>query len=333
MTIDQLETDLKARRFKPVYLLHGDESFYMDQAEELFESYVLQEHEKSFNLTIAYGKDSDARQIRDAASRFPMMSEYQLIIVREAQDMKDLPELANYAAQPVPSTILVLVHKHKKIDQRSKLAKQLVEKAVVFESKKIYDDQLPEFISGRLKQFGLKVDQEAANLMAEHLGNDLSKINNEIEKIRLNLPKGSTVDQSAVEKYVGISKEYNIFELQKALSNKQVKKAFTITQNFIENSRSQPLVLIIGQLFAYFSKVYMVHGLQGQSDESMAKSLGLGNKFFLREYKTAAQNYPKAKIETIFEMLRNYDLKSKGVGSDRFADPTILKEIIFKILS
>src|SRR5690606_7856790 len=160
-------------------------------------------------------KDADARQIRDSASRFPMMSEFQLIIVREAQDMKDLVELANYAAQPVPSTVLVLVHKHKKIDQRSKLAKQLVEKAVVFESKKIYDDQLPDFISGRLKQFGLKTDQEASTLMAEHLGNDLSKINNEIEKIRLNLPKGSLVDTAAVEKFVGISKEYNIFELQK----------------------------------------------------------------------------------------------------------------------
>lgn len=337
MTFPQLKASFKKKDFAPVYLFHGAETYYIDQLEAELEKYGLQEHERAFNQTIVYGKDADHLAIVDAARRFPMMAERQLVIVREAQDMRGINELANYADKPSPTTILVLCHKHKKLSGNTKLAKTIKAKGVIFEAKPLYDNQVPDWISSYLREKKHSIEPAAANLLGEYLGTSLSKIANELDKLLINLPAATTVTVKIVEDQVGISKDYNVFELQKALGQKDAVKVARIINYFSANPKAGPLPVVMASLYNYFSKLFMLSELRSRSasEQEILKALKLRSNFFLREYNASLRNYPRAKIAQVISILREYDLKSKGVGSLTAAreDGALLKELSFKIMN
>jgi len=331
LSFKEISDQIKQRNFQPVYLLHGEEPYYIDTLAQLFEASVLQEHEKSFNQTILYGADVEGRQVRDMATRYPMMAPYQLIIIKEAQGLQKIEELEPYVSNPVTTTILVLCHKYKKLDLRKKLGQTIKKSGIEFESKKIYDDKLPGWIIEQLKNDHVKIKPEAASLIADHLGNDLSKISNELSKLKLHITDGKEIDLDDVHKHIGISKEYNIFEFQKAIGQKDKLKAFQIAHYFIENPKSNPIIGINIMLYSYFTKLYRLHASNESNNNTLARAIGIPSPFFVPEYKAAARNYPVRKIEEIFHYLKEYDLKAKGVNIDKLNNENLLKEMIFKI--
>jgi DNA polymerase-3 subunit delta len=333
LTSDNLINDLKNRKFHPVYLLHGPESYYIDQITNHFENHILDEGERSFNLMILYGKETDFMSVVDNARRFPMMSEYQIVILKEAQSMRDLNELEAYLKNPAPTTMLVICHKHGTVDGRTTFGKTIKEKAVVFESKKIYDNQMPAWISDHLSNKGFKIGPSEAALIADYLGADLSKVANEMEKLALNLLTGHKINKTDIEKYIGISKDFNVFELQDALGTRNKEKAYRIIQYFISNPRNNPLIVVVATLFSYFSKIYLMHFLGNSPDREVQKSLGLSNTYFIKNYRSAAKAFNRHQTERIIHLLRVYDLKSKGVGRDSFTEEAMMQELIYKILS
>jgi DNA polymerase III subunit delta len=332
MTYKEVLTLLKKREFRPVYLLHGEEPYYIDLISSFFENQILTEAEKSFNFTVLYGKDTDFKEVVDTARRYPMMAEYQVLIVKEAQEMKTLGELQNYIEKPTPTTLLVLCHKHKKIDVRTKFAKAALQHAFVFESEKLYENKIPDWIANYLKEHKLTISPDAATLLAEYLGADLSKIVNELEKLALNVAQGATITTELIEKYVGISKDYNVFELTRALSVKDINKCNKIVYHLNENSKKNPFIMTIATLYGFFSKVYMLHFVQGKSPAEQAKAIGLRNEWALKEYVTASKNFNLAKTERIIAYLKEYDLRAKGVDNINTEDEELLKELMFKIL-
>lgn len=338
MTYNDLLKDLKNKKYNPVYLLHGEESYYIDALTKYFENNILSEGEKAFNFTVMYGKDADARSLMDAAARYPMMAPYQLIILKEAQDMKTLKELKPYCEKPAATTILVLCHKHKKLDTRTKFGKVLKANAVVFESKKVYDNKIGNWIEDYLHSKKLKVEPNATDLMAEYLGTELSKVSNELDKLVINLPQGSTITTKVVQDNIGISKDYNVFELQDALGNKDVLKANRIVNYFIANPRKNPLVVVVGTLYGFFSKVYMTYSLKSERDGELAKGLGIhvrneyAASFRVKRYRTAIRNYSLAQTEKAIGILREYDLRSKGVENDSAPEGELLKEMVYRIM-
>ncbi len=315
-----------------MYFLHGDESYYIDALVEYFENKVMDDTEKAFNFTVLYGKDTEFKDVVDSARRYPMMSAFQLVIVKEAQEMKSLAELQSYIEKPQPTTLLVLAYKHKKLDARTKFAKAIMQHAFVFESSKIYDNQLPEWIVGYLKDIQLSIKPEVSELLSEYLGNDLGKIANELDKLALNLPTGTFVTAEHIEKYVGISKEYNIFELTKALGTRDVSKSNKIVYYLNNNPKRNPLVVTLGTLYGFFSKVYAYHFLTQKNDKEAAAALGLRSDWALKEYKSAVKFYSYAKTEQIIHLLHDYDLRSKGLKNSSTDDEELLKELVFKIL-
>jgi DNA polymerase III subunit delta len=336
LTYEEILKSIRAKKFAPVYMLHGEESYFIDQISDLLEAIILPEAEKGFNQTILYGKDVDHLTLLDYLRRYPMMSQYQTVFLREAQEMKSLSELAVYAENPMNTTIFVICHKHKKLDLRTKFGKTIAANAVVFEAKKLYDNQIPDWIIAQCETKKLKIEMPAAALMAEYLGTDLGKIAGEIDKLTLNLAKGTTVTENHIQEYVGISKEYNVFELQKAIATRDMARIARIMQYFSANIKKNPLIFTISSLFGFFSKVYMVHSLkaQGASEATMLKELDLRSEWFLRDYKAGAMNYTAGKTVAIISLLRAYDLKSKGVDMDltHTGEEELMKELFFKIL-
>jgi len=333
-------SDLKNRKFKPVYLLHGEEPYYIDLISEYIENHILSDAEKGFNQTVLYGRDTDMLSIIHAAKRFPMMSDYQVILVKEAQDLKwgkddDDKKAADpalsYFENPLQSTILVFCYKHAKFDKRKKTYKAIEKKGLVFESAKIYDDKAAGWIETYVKEHGAKIHSAAAALMAEYLGTDLSKIANELDKLLLNKQKGQEITQSDVQDNIGISKDFNVFELQTALSKKNTAKAFQIVEYFGANPKSNPIQMVLGALNSYFTKVLKYHYCK--NSPNLAKDLGV-NPYFIKDYTLAAANYPPSKVFDVISYLREYDLKSKGVDTGgNIENGELLKELVFKILS
>lgn len=324
-------TNLKKKQYHPVYFLHGLEAYFIDQISDYVEQHVLTDAEKSFNQTLFYGKDTDAKTLVDTCSRYPMMASHQVVILKEAQAMKDLNNLQSYVEKPVPTTILVICYKHKKFDGRSKFAKAVKKNAQVFESKPLYDNQVPDWINGYLKSKQLSIDHDASLLIAEYLGTNLSKVVNELDKLALNVPKGATVNTKMVQDNIGISKDYNVFELQKALGQRNVMKANRIINYFIANPKKNPLVVVVASLYTYFSKIFMLHDLRNLSDREAAQALGV-REFFLKEYKLAARNFPPHKTNEVIGVLRQYDLFSKGVDNPGTPDGELLREMVWRIL-
>lgn len=332
LTYDALLKDLKAEKFAPIYFLQGDEPYYIDLLSNYFEQKVLDETEKAFNLTVLYGRDIDHLAVIDQARRFPMMSRYQVVVIREAQYMRDLTQLEKYVENPAVETLLVICYKHKKLDKRTKFAKQLLSSGILFESKRIYANQIPGWITKYLKKKKLSIANKEANLIAEYLGSDLAKISNELDKMILNIER-EDITQEDIEKYIGISKDYNIFELQAALGSKNANKAYRIIRYFIRDPKNHPMVLIISGLYNYFSKIYLLHGLGNASQREVMQTLRLSSPYFVEEYRLAQHNYSTAKTESVIRLLRNYDLRSKGVGNDHFSHDALLQEMIYRILA
>ena len=335
MTYQQILTDLKKKQYRPIYFLHGSEPYFIDVISNFIEENVLSESEKSFNQATLYGRDVDHLTVIDNARRYPMMAEWQVVIVKEAQEMKDLKDLEKYVQNPMPSTLLVICHKHKSFNTNTKFGKLLQEKGVVFEAKKLYDNQVPDWIHDYLKHLRLRITPGAADLLAEYLGTDLSLIAHELDKLALHLEPGTEISAKHVEDYVGISREYNIFELQKALSQRNLPQISRIVQNFIANPKRNPFIMIVASLAGFFTKVYLLHFLKNAPDSDVQKKLGLRSSYALRDYRSAIRHFPLAKTEAIIGTLREYDLMAKGVEfiTTGKEDGELLKELIWKILN
>lgn len=339
MTADDILKNLKNRKYKPLYLLHGDEPYFIDQVSNFVEDELLSEAERGFNQTVLYGKDTDVMTVLNAAKRYPMMAEYQVVLVKEAQDMKwgrddddkkTINPLLSYLENPLLSTILVFCYKYGKFDKRKKTYKAIEKNGIVFESTTLYDNKIPSWIEGVVTSKGYQIDQQASAMMAEYLGNDLSKIANELEKLMLNVAAGQAITMQHVQDNIGISKEYNVFELQSALSRKDPFKVNQIINYFEANPKANPIVLVLGNLNNFFSKVLLYHYAKDKSPQSLARELGV-NPYFIKDYELAARSYNYGKSMQIISLLREYDLKSKGVDSN--AGPgELMKELMFKIL-
>ena len=309
----------------------GEEEFYIDNITNLFIEDVLTDEEKQFNLNILYGKETSVDQIISICKKYPLMSKYQIVLVKEAQDLsRTFDGLIDYFKKPLHSTILIINYKHKSIDKRKSSFKELKKNAKVFESKKLYDNQVQNWISDTVNSAGFSIDRKSVSLINEHLGNSLSKISNEIDKLLDIKKKEKIIELDDIEKYIGISKEFNNFELRKALGEKNYNKALQITQYFSENPNSNPIVVTISIIFDFFNKLLLFHSNNTLNDTKIASLLGI-NPFFIKEYKTASINYDLKQVVRIISILRDYDMFSKGVGVKK-ADPSLLKEMVVKII-
>ncbi|MET3503033.1 DNA polymerase-3 subunit delta [Mucilaginibacter rubeus] len=339
MTAAEILKDLKNRKFNPLYLLHGEEPYFIDLVSNYIEHHLLPEHERGFNQTVVYGKDTDIMTVLNAAKRYPMMADYQVVLVKEAQDMKwgkdddnkkSIDPVLSYLENPLPSTILVFCYKYGKFDKRKKTYKAIEKNGLIFESATLYDNKVPAWVEGYVSEKGYKMNQQGSAMIAEYLGNDLAKIANELEKLMLNVSAGQEITLKHIQDNIGISKEYNVFELQTALTKKDVYKVNQIINYFEANPKSNPIVLVLGNLNNFFSKVLVYHYVKDKTPQNLAREMGV-NPYFIKDYEQAARNYPLGKIFQVISYLREYDLKSKGVESNA-PHGELMKELMFKIL-
>lgn len=332
VTYEEIISDLKKRIFKPVYFLAGEEPYYIDLLTEHIQEKVLTEDQKAFNQIILYGEDTNIAAIIDTARRFPMMSSHQVLIIKEAQALKKLEELIIYLEKPLLSTILVFSYKYKTIDKRTKLHKILESHGVYFESPRIRDYLIPAWIERYLMNKGIKADPSASAMLTEYLGADLHKIVNELDKLIITLPPGEPqITTALIEQNIGISKDYNIFELQKAIGERNILKANMIIHYFADNPKDNPITFSIASLFGFFSKLLTFHYLTDKSKNNVASVLKI-NPYFVKEYENSSSKYNVAKTVQIISLLRTYDMKSKGYGDPGTEPGDLLKELVFRIL-
>lgn len=330
--IEQIVDEINSGKTKPIYFLMGEEAFYIDKISDYIENNVLKEEEKGFNQMVLYGRDVSIDEIVANAKRFPMMADKQVVIVKEAQDLsRTIENLVAYAENPQPSTVLVLCYKYKTLDKRKKLSKVIAKNGCLFESKPLYDNQVSDWISSNLKEKGYQIEPKAGHMLVEFLGTNLSKIDNELEKLTLILPKGTVISPLHIEENIGISKDFNNFELRKAVGEKQVVKVNQIANYFAQNPKSNPLVMTISLLNSFFTQLLMYHGLKDKGKINVSKVLRI-NPYFVNEYQSAARNYPMRKVAQVIALIRDADMKSKGVGASNLAQGDILKELLFKIM-
>ncbi len=332
MSVDKIIADWKKGNFKPIYWLEGEEDYYIDKAVNYAEQKILTEAESSFNLSIFYGKDANWADVVNACRRYPMFAERQVIVLKEAQQMRDIEKLESYIENPLSSTVLVVSYKEKKLDARKKFTKLVKENGVLFSTKKMYDNQLPEWTQELLQQKGFTITQKGLALLVDHIGNDLSRIENEIDKLSVNLGKRTTITEDDIEEYIGVSKDYNVFELQTALAAKDLAKSIQIIQYFEANPKAAPIQLILPSLYNFFSKVFMIFGAGGGDEKSIAASIGV-NSYFMKDYTKAARLYTYPGVEKALLLLHNYNLRSIGIGSTGTEDASLLKEMVVKMMS
>ncbi|SEF55708.1 DNA polymerase III subunit delta [Parabacteroides chinchillae] len=331
---EEICRNITAKKFQPVYVLMGDEPFFMDRITDLLIDSVLEESERDFNQIIMYGADTDASAIINAARRFPMMSNYQLIVVREAQMVRDIELLTNYVKNPLASTVLVINYKYKNLDRRKSLAAAAEKTGVLFESKKVPDYKMPTFIISLMKQRAIDIDMKASQMLSDFLGNDLSRLNKELDKLAILLPeKGlKRITPEMIEQNIGISKEYNNFELIKALASKDILKANRIAQYFEKNPKNNPIQMTLPVLFNYFSNLLICYYTKDRSEAGLMAALGLRGNFQVKDYITGLRNYPAMKVFNLIGDIRTTDARSKGVENSSATDSDLLKELLFKIL-
>jgi DNA polymerase III subunit delta len=332
MTSDKILSEWKKKSFKPVYLFEGEESYFIDLLTAYAESKILTEAEASFNLTVFYGKDANWVDIINAARRYPMFADRQVVIIKEAQQMRDLEKLAQYVEKPLASTVFIISHKEKKLDGRTSLAKLIKDKGEIVSTKKLYENQLPDWTSELVQSKGHTISPRALALLIDHIGNDLSRIENEVDKILVNLSDRKDISEDDVEKYVGISKEYNSFELQNALARKNLGKAIQIINYFESNPKAAPIQLILPTLYNLFSKTYMIFGQNANDDKQVATNIGV-SPFFVKDYLATAKNYGFNGTENALLLLHHYNLRSVGVNDMGTSDASLLKEMVVKIMS
>jgi DNA polymerase-3 subunit delta len=331
LSAEQIIRDWKRKVFKPVYWLEGEEDYYINEVMDYAEQHLLPEEEKAFNLSVFYGKDADWAEVINSCRRYPMFAERQVVLLKEAQQMRDIAKLEPYIQQPLGSTVFVVSYKDKKVDGRSKLAKLLKDKGELLSTKKMYDNQLPEWVTGLLQSKGLTINQKALSLLIDHIGNDLTRIKSEIEKIQINLGTRKAIHEDDIENFVGISKEYNAFELQTALGRKDLSKALRIIQYFESNPKAAPIQLVLPALYSFFSKVYMIFGIPGPDEKTTAAVLGV-SPYYVKDYLQAAKNYGFAGTENALLLLHQYNLKSVGVGAVNLEEGGLLKELATKLV-
>jgi len=331
ISFNNILLDLKNKIYYPVYFLFGEEPYFIDNISDFIERNVLNDQEKEFNQSILYGKDASVPMIISYAKRFPMMANFQVLIIKEAQEVEKIEDLQPYIETPLKSTILVLCYKYGKPDKRKGFYKSLEKNGVIFESVRLYESKIPDWIHDYLRLKNCSISQKAAILLTEFLGNDLSKVVNELDKLLINNPSGSEITEDFIEKNIGISKDFNVFELQKALVKKDIFKANQIIRYFAANPRENPLVKVIPILSSYFSKVLTYHYLQDKSKNNVASVLSV-NPFFVTDYQQASRVFGVGKVIKIISLLREYDLKAKGVENVSASDGELMKELIFKIL-
>lgn len=331
--VKQLAADIKSRKLKPIYFLMGEEPYYIDKISDFIEDNVLTEEERGFNQMVLYGRDVSIDDIVGNAKRFPMMAEYQVIIVKEAQDLsRSIEKLVDYAKHPQPSTILVMNYKYKTIDKRKSLYNTLNKMGVVYESKKLYENQVADWIRRVLAPRDYSISPKASQMLVEFLGTDLSKINNELDKLQIILPKGTQISPEHIEENIGISKDFNNFELRKAIGDGDILKAHQIVNYFAENPKDNPMVVTVALLFNFFSQLLYFHGMNDKSPRNVASALKI-NPYFVNEYITAARNFPMRKVSAVVATLRDFDVKSKGVGANAVPQGDLLKELLVRIMA
>ena len=331
MNYKEIISSITNKNLQPVYFLMGEEPYYIDKLANAFANNVLSLEEQEFNQVILYGKEIETAQAIAEAKQFPFGSEKRVVIIREAQHLKDIDALDTYLDNVQPSTNLVICYKGKTVDKRKKFGKSLSSKCIVFESKKLYDNKIPAWINNYISDNGFEINNTATAVLAEYIGSDLSKITNELDKLMLVVKKDEQITRKLIECHIGISKDYNVFELQNALGKKEVLKANKIINHFAANPKNHHIVQTLGALFSYFQKIMIYHFLENKSPKFAASALKV-NPFYVSQYQTAAEHYNKRQLFYIFEYLKEYDLKSKGVNNKSTTHQELLKELIFKIL-
>lgn len=334
MSVEKIIADWKQKKFKPLYWLEGEEPFFIDEIVDYAEHHLLSESEASFNLTVFYGKDADWASVLNACMSYPMFGERQVVLLKEAQQMKDIEKLENYILKPLSSTVFVVSYKDKKLDARTKFSKAVKQHGELFSTKKIYENQLPEWVQQMIAGLGLSINHNALLLLVDHIGNDLSRLKNEIEKISINLNKRKTITEDDIENFVGISKEFNVFELQDAISQKNFPKAIRIIQYFQSNPKAAPLQLVLPTLYNYFSKIYTASSMNDYSENAL-RPLFYNNSFAAKQALATIKNYGFSGTEKIILLLHEYNLKGIGIGSaisGTAADAEFLKELCAKII-
>lgn len=329
--VKRIVADIRNGKISPFYFLFGEEPYYIDKISQFIEKNVLTEEEKGFNQMVLYGKDVSIDDIVANAKRYPMMAERQVVIVKEAQDLsRTIEQLVDYAENPQPTTVIVICFKYKKLDKRKKLYKSVQKHGVLFESKKLYENQVSEWIRNILNSKGYSISHKASLLLVENLGTDLSRISKELDKLTLVLPKESQITPDHIEEHIGISKDYNNFELKKAIGERDVLKASKIIHYFSQNPKDNPFILTVSLLYNFFSQLLQYHGLTDHSPKNVASALRI-NPYFVGEYQIAAKNYHMKKVSAIISHLREMDLKGKGVGANALPPSDLLKELLSKI--
>lgn len=330
---NSLRNDIQSRKFKPIYLFMGDESYFMDVLTDLLSATVLSETEKDFNMLTFYGTDSDVNLVIASARRYPMMSEYQLIVLKEAQNLENFELLDVYAKKPMLSTILVINYKHGTVDKRKSLVKNIAKLGEVFESKKLYDNQIPSFLQSWVKERGMSIDEKSAQMMSDYVGNDISKLIPQLEKLEISLPAGERrITAALIEKNIGISKDYNTFELQRAVISKNVVAANRIVDYFEKNPKDNPIMATIAVLFNYFSNLLECYWLPQKNEASIMEALNMKSSFFVRDYMTGLRNFSAQKVMSIISDLRTYDARSKGLDNVSASHGDLLKELVYRIM-
>ncbi|MFL5742140.1 MAG: DNA polymerase III subunit delta [Flavisolibacter sp.] len=331
MILEKILNELKKRQFRPVYWLEGEEEYFIDQVIDYAEHRILTESEKGFNLSVFYGRDSSWPDLINACRKYPMLSDLQVVILKEAQSMRDLERLESYIEKPLSSTLLFVAYKGKKVDGRTRLAKLLKEKATVLTTKKLYDNELPEWTQELVQSKGYTISNKALMLLIDHIGNDLSRLNNEINKLVLNLASRKNISEDDIETYVGVSKEFNVFELQQAIAHKDLYKAMRIIQYFEANPKAAPIQLVFPSLYNFFSKVQMIYSIPSRDEKSVATAIGV-NSFFARDYVQTASRYSLQEIEKLILLLHQYNLKGIGINDAGNSDAMLMKEMVVKMI-
>ncbi|MBK6935905.1 MAG: DNA polymerase III subunit delta [Chitinophagaceae bacterium] len=332
MSMEKIIADWKKGSFRPVYWFEGEEEYFIDKAVDYAERNILSETEASFNLSVFYGKDADWADVVNACMRYPMFAERQVVILKEAQQMRDVEKLEPYIENPLLSTVFVVSYKDKKLDARKKFTKTVKEKGILVSTKKMYDRELPEWTKEMIQAKGLTISPKGLALLVDHIGNDLTRMENEIDKISVNLGKRTAISEDDIEDFIGVSKEFNIFELQAAVAAKDLAKSIRIIQYFEANPKSAPVQLVLPSLYSFFSKVFMVFAAGTNDEKTIATTIGVPS-FFVKDYIQAARVYPYQGVEKILLLLHQYNLKSIGIGSNNLEAGSLLKELVVKMMN
>lgn len=332
MSVEKIISDWKKKVFKPVYWLEGEEEYFIDKAIDYAEHHILNESEASFNLSVFYGKDANWADVMNACRRYPMFAERQVVLLKEAQQMKDVEKLEPYIETPLSSTVFVVSYKEKKLDARKKFAKLVKENGVLVTTKKMYDKDVPAWTQELVHSKGFTISPKGLALLVDHIGNDLTRIENEIDKLSVNLGTGINITEDDIEKYIGVSKDYNVFELQAALAAKDLARTIRIIQYFEANPKAGPIQLLLPSLYSFFSKVFMIFGAGTKDEKTIAASIGV-NPYFMKDYMQAARLYSYPGVEKVLLLLHQYNLKSIGVGSTATEDASLMKEMVVKMLN